>query len=172
VKLTRRHLLAASALVGGTALIGTTGVGLGYRAWWDQPHARNLLSLSDDEAAFADALADAIFPPSEVFPLRGREAGVASVMDEVLQGMTSPQRKLLRLSLHALDQYPRISFGKPFRELSSEEGAQVVAEWTSSPVAELRGIVASVYIFTAMAFSLHPQIAPIFAKSFRCGYGR
>jgi hypothetical protein len=159
-------------------VLSTAALGIGvvggtvYSAWWDQPHAQNLQFLSQEEADFADALADAIFPPSAGLPLRGREAGVAVVLDEVFSGMTSFQRKMLRLSLHALDQYPLLTHGTAFRNLSAEQGGEVVAGWASSELAELRGIVASVYIFVTMAFSVHPKISPVFAAHFPCGYGR
>lgn len=170
---TRRSFLLAAAGVVSTAALGVTvAAGSVYQAWWDQPHSRNLRFLSDDEIDFTDALADAIFPPSPNLPLRGRDAQVGVVLDEVLSGMAPFQRKMLRLSFHLLDQYPLATHGKPFRELTATEGAEVVASWAQSEIAELRGLVAGTYIFVAMAYSVHPEVSPTFAAQYRCGYGR
>jgi hypothetical protein len=171
VRLSRRHLLAAAGLLSTAAVVGTVGVGLGYQAWWDQPHDARTRHLSEDELAFVDALADAMFPPSPKLPLRGRDANVGRYVDLVLDGMEPLQRKLLRLSLHALDQWPRATHGKPFRELDEGAGAEVLASWVGHRRAEVRGLIASVYIFVGMAYTVHPQVAPIFREQFRCGYG-
>lgn len=153
------------------ALAGAGAAALGYHAWWDQPPGPGMRYLSTDEVAFLDALADAIFPPEQGLPVRGGEAQVARAVDDVLSGMAPPQRNLLRLSLHALDQYPRPTHLQPFRDLSPDDAVAVLAGWTRSELAELRGIVASVYIFVAMAYSLHPAVSARFARSFPCGYG-
>lgn len=171
MRFSRRHVLAAAGLLSTAAVVGTVGVGLGYRAWWDQPHDAETHYLSADELAFVDALADAMFPPSPKLPLRGREANVGRYMDLVLEGMAPVQRKLLRLSMHALDQWPRATRGAPFRELDEVAGAEVLAGWVSHSRAEVRGLIASVYIFVGMAYTIHPAVAPIFKEQFRCGYG-
>ena len=170
---TRRSFLLAAAGVISTATLGVGVVGGSvYAAWWDQAHSRNLRFLSDDELAFTDALADAIFPPSPKLPIRGREAGVGLVLDEVLGGMAPFQRKMLRLSFHLLDQYSLPTHGKPFRELDEVEGAKIVAGWAQSEIAELRGLVAGTYVFVAMAYSVNPKVSPSLAQYFPCGYGR
>lgn len=171
-KTRRSFLLAAAGVVSTAALAVTVAGGSVYQAWWDQPHSRNLRFLSDDEIDFTDALADAIFPPSPHLPLRGRDAHVGLVLDEVLGGMAPFQQKMLRLSFHLLDQYPLVTHGKPFRQLTAAEGAEVVAGWAQSEIAELRGLVAGTYIFVTMSYSVHPLVAPTFAAHFRCGYGR
>ncbi|GDX79055.1 hypothetical protein LBMAG42_08660 [Deltaproteobacteria bacterium] len=171
MSLTRRRLLSAAGVVVTAAVVMTAGVGVVADAWWDQPAASPLLHLSTDEVAFVDALADAIFPPSATFAIRGREAGAALHVDEVLQGMEPFQRKMLRLSLHLLDQMPRSAYGAPFRELGPEEGGAALLGWLTHDRAEIRGLIASVYIFVSMAYSLHPAVSPTFAAQFRCGYG-
>ena len=171
MRLTRRHVLAAAGLLSAAAVVGTATVGVAYQAWWDQPHDSATLHVSRDELDFLDSLADAIFPPSPLLPLRGRDANVGRYVDLVLDGMAPLQRKLLRASLHALDQYPRATLGRPFRELGPDESVAVLAAWVGSGLPELRGVVASVYIFVTMAYSIHPKIAPIFGAQFLCGYG-
>ena len=164
----RRQLVAAA---GALSAASAGAAALGYHTWWDQAPAPGLAHVSADEAAFFDALADAIFPPHPGLPLRGREAGVSIVIDGVISGMAPVQRNMLRLSVHALDQYPRPGHGQPFRSLQLADAVAILGDWTRSDLAELRGVVASLYIFVAMAYSLNPQVAPRFARSFPCGYG-
>ncbi len=168
---TRRFLLAASTAVSATALLGTLGAGLVYRNWWDQAADAGSLLLSVDELAFLDALADAMFPPDTGLPLRGREAQVGRTVDLVLSGMHPSQSKLLRLSLHALDQYSMPSYRTAFRNLDPADAREVLHAWVSTDLAEVRGLMASLYIFVAMAWSIHPAVAPTFAAQFKCGYG-
>jgi hypothetical protein len=171
VRLTRRHVLAAAGLVTAATVVGAGGAGLVYQAWWDQPADATKKHLSTDEIAFLDALADAMFPPNSGLPKRGREARVAQYVDLVLGAMEPSQSKLVRLSLHALDEYPRISTGSAFRDLEPEAGVEVLQGWVRHPLAEVRGLIASLYIFVAMAWSLHPEVSPTFAAQFKCGYG-
>ena len=168
---TRRHFVAAAGVLSAVAVAGAAGAGAVYSAWWDQPHDSRTRHLSPDELAFLDALSDTIFPPGAALPLSGREAGVGRFMDGVLDGLAPFQRKMLRLSFHALDQWPRPSHGKPFRDLNPAEGAEVLAGWVSSGRPEVRGLLAGTYIFVAMAYSVHPKVSPVFAAQFRCGYG-
>ena len=171
MRITRRHLLAAAGLASAAVVGGTLGTGLVYRAWWNQPADPGTRLLSSDELDFLDALADAIFPPDSGLPLRGREAHVGRSVDLVLSGMHENQSRLLRLSLHALDQYPLPTHGTAFRNLDPGAAGQVLASWVSHDLAEVRGLMASLYIFVAMAWSIHPEVAPTFAAQFKCGYG-
>ncbi len=168
---TRRHLLTAAGAFATAAVAGTAVVGAASQVWWNQPHDSATRHLSRDEIDFCDALADAIFPPSPDLPLRGAEAGVGRFFDTVLDGMAPFQRKMLRLGLHALDQWPRPTHGRPFRELAGIEAIAVLDGWVHSDIAELRGLVASVYIFVAMAYTVHPDVSAVLSRQFLCGYG-
>ena len=171
VRVTRRHLLAVAGLVSAGSVVSVGGLGLAYTAWWDQPHDSRTAWLSADELDFVDALADAMFPPSPNLPLRGRDAQVGRFFDLVLGGLEPLQRKLVRASLHALDQWTRPSHNAPFRALDERVGGEVLASWVGHPRAEVRGLIASVYIFVGTAYSVHPTVTHIFREQFRCGYG-
>ncbi len=168
---TRRFLLTASTAVAATAVLGTIGAGMVYRNWWDQPADVAMGVLSTDELAFLDAFADAIFPPDTGLPLRGREAQVGRTVDAVLVGMHPNQSKLVRLSLHALDQYSLPTHGTAFRNLPIDAAREVLHSLVSTEITEVRGLVASIYIFVALGWSIHPTVAPTLAVQFKCGYG-
>ncbi len=171
MSLTRRRLLIAAGAVSVAAVAVAGGGAVVANEWWDQPAEAPLAHLSAGEIAFLNALADSIFPPSPAFPVRGRDASVGVHVDEVLTGMEPFQRKLVRFSFHLLDQWPRMSLNAPFRDLGPEEGGVVLLEWLNHERAEIRGLIASVYIFVAMSYSMHPEVSPIFGAQFRCGYG-
>ncbi len=171
MRITRRHLLATAGLASAAAVGGALATGTVYRVWWNQPADATARLLSPDEIAFLDALADAMFPPDTGLPLRGRDANVARTVDLVLTGMHPSQSKLVRLSLHALDQYALPSQHTAFRNLDPAAAGEVLRAWLSHDLAEVRGLTASLYIFVAMAWSIHPDVAPTLAGQFKCGYG-
>ena len=166
MKLTRRHLLAASALV---ATASVTGVGA---SWWDQAAGGGYTVLSDDEVEIFEAFAEAVYPAGGEPALGARDAGVSAYLDAVLSGMVETQRDLLRLSLHALDALPVATTGSRLRALPVADATAIIAAWLAFPNAEVRGLVQSFHIFAGMAYLSHPDVAPGIAKHFGCGYGR
>jgi hypothetical protein len=166
MRLTRRQMLAAAAAMGAA---GVVGVGA---AWWDRPPAAGYRHLSAEEGAFLDAIAAAVFPAGGEPGLGGREAGVGRFLDEVWSGLEPAQRRLIRLSFHALDALPRATHLAPFRDLDDAEARETLRGWLDHPVAELRGLVTSLHMFAALAWTTHPQVAPHYAAQFPCGFGR
>jgi hypothetical protein len=167
VRISRRHLLAASALVVGTGFVGTTGLAV---SWWFEPPAEGLRFLSKDEVAFLDAFAEAVYPEGGEPALGGRRAQVWRVVDEVWVGLEPIQRHLLREAMHGLDHLAR-NWGGQLAHLPPERAAEVVESWLRSPRMELRGLVTSFHVFVGMAWMLHPEVAPTVARQFRCGFG-
>lgn len=165
--LTRRHVLAAGALVAGGTAVGAAGVAW---SWWDQPAGAGYRHLSPDEAAFFDALAEAIFPAGGEPALGGGAAGVSHYVDGVLAGMHPTQRDLLRLAVHAFDALA-LPEGGFFADLPHARARAQVEAWLVHPVFEVRGVFQSFYIFAVMAYLAHPQVAPIVGRSFSCGFG-
>lgn len=169
VRLTRRHLLAAGALVAAAGVGGPAGLAW---HWWDQPPAAGHTLLSADEVAFLDAFAEALFPAGGEPALGGREAQVARFVEVVWGALEPFQQKLLRESLHGLDHLARLDGGAPLSRLAPEAAQDVVAGWLAHPRVELRGLVTSLHVFVGMAWATHPEVAPSFARHFRCGFGR
>jgi hypothetical protein len=169
MSLSRRHLLAAAALVAVASATGTGGVG--YH-WWHQERAPSYRLLSADEAEILDALAEAVFPAGGTPALGGREAAISAYFDALLARLEPFQADLLRLALHSLDSLPLATHRAYFRELPTEAATALLAEWLSHPRAELRGVVQSFHLFVGMAYLSHPAIAPSLATHFGCGFGR
>jgi hypothetical protein len=150
------------------AAASTVGVGL---QWWNQPAGEGYRQLSVEEALFLDALAEAAFPTGGEPALGGGKAGVSWYMDAVLVAMEPFQADLLKLSFHALNAATLPTHGAHFTALSPKEASIVLENWLASPIPELRGTATSVYLFIGMAYTSHPDVAPLLSRHFRCGYG-
>ena len=166
--LTRRHVLAAGALV----LALGAGAGLWVGSWWDQDPAAGLLVLSEDEVAILDALAEAIFPAGGDPAIGGRAAGCGRFTDKVLSGMAETQANLVRLSIHALESLPLATHHARFSALDTPTATQLVRDWLAHPQPEVRGVIQSLYIFLGTAWTTHPEVAPRIVALSTCGYGR
>lgn len=168
MSLTRRHVLAGAAAI---AAAGSLSVGVVAARWWDQPASAPLAHLSIEEVAFLDALADAVFPEGGTPALSGRQAHVSRYVDAVLIGMVPMQRELLRLGLHALDALAVAETGAFYSALDPGRAASVLRGWLAAGDPNLRGLAQSMYIFVGMAYLAHPDVAPVLAPQFRCGFG-
>jgi hypothetical protein len=167
VRLTRRQVLAASALVAAAVPAGAGGVA--WR-WWDQPAETSYALLSPDEVGILDALAEACFPAGGDPPLGGGGANVARYFDGVLEGLVPAQQKLLKLALHAIDALPLATHGARLTELPVPDASAAVASWLASSRFELRGVAQSLTLFVGMAYFAHPDVRDRVAVQFRCGF--
>lgn len=169
MRITRRHLVAAGAILAVGSTLGAAATGA---HWWDQPVTGEYRYLSADEAAFLDAVAEAVFPAGGDPPLGGRQAGVGRFLDEVLAGIPEVQRNLLRASFHAVDALPLVTNFSRFSSLPLAEAQEVFRTWLNHERPEIRGIAQSLHIFVGMAYLTHPDVAPLLAGGFNCGWGR
>ena len=165
--ITRRHLLAAAVALA-MAPAGAAGV---VYSWWSQPAQAPLRHLSASEVAFFDALADAIFPAGGTPALSGREAGVSRYIDGVLAGMAETQRDLFRVALHALNTLAWKQAGATRPELDAGPVGEVLRGWLTGTDGNLRGLAQSLHIFVGMAYLAHPEVSPVLAEQFGCGFG-
>lgn len=163
--LTRRHLLASLAVVAVAA-----PAGLAVR-WWDQPPGAPLRYLSVDEEAFFDALADGIFPEGGTPALSGRQARVGRYVDAVLGGMVPLQRNLFRVAVHGLNALALAQAGSTVDAMAPADAAAILARWLVADDGNLRGIAQSLHIFIGMGYLAHPEVAPVLAPQFACGFG-
>ena len=163
---TRRQLLAAAAAIAGASL---TGAGALAWSWWDQAPGTPYATLSADEVAVLDAIAEACFPAGGDPALGGREAGIARYFDGVMQALVPSQRKLMKLGLHALDTLPVATHGSHFSALPTAAASALLGDWLQSGIAEVRGVAQSFTIFVSMAYFAHPAVTPRIAHLYRCG---
>jgi hypothetical protein len=93
-------------------------------------------------------------------------------LDEIWSGLAPTQRRLLRLSFHALDALTLPTHGAHLSSLPIEDARAVFTGWLQHPRPELRGVAQSLHIFLGGAYLSHPEVAPILASQFSCGWGR
>ena len=166
---TRRQLLASSAAA---ALAAAGGAGLVAWRWWDRPAGEGFTWLSEAEARFVAAYADALFPPGGTPALAGADAGLSGWFDVVLGGMPPDKAQQLKLLLHALENLGVFEGGAPFTELDRETRSAIVRTWTTSPIAPLRGSALSLGVLLGAGYTTHPETAAWFSGWHGCGYGR
>ena len=167
--LSRRQLLQLSAGLGALGVVG-----VGARTWvnWDRVPGEGLLFLDASEAEFFDAMGEALFPPGGDPPLSGAEAGISGFLDEVLFDMPDPTGNLLRLLLHSLDDWCRLTSRRRFAALSLEARQKYLQSWTEHPVSELRSAISSLVLFVSAGYCGHPQVRQSCGWVFPCGYER
>jgi len=166
--LRRRHLLAAGAVLALAGAASTAGV---VYSWWEQPPDAPLRHLSVDEVAVLDAIAEAVFPAGGEPALSGREAKVGRYLDALLAGMVPTQRDLFRLSLHGLNTLAFSETGATFSGLGPEGVGALLRSWLVCSDPNLRGIAQSLHVFVSMAYLAHPEVSPVIAAQFGCGFG-
>lgn len=167
MRLSRRHLLAASALVAGGA---AAGAGAGAWRWYDQPAGAPYAHLSFDEVAILDAIAEACFPRGGTPALGGAEAHVARYFDGVVGGLTDAQRTLVKLGVHALDALSLPTHGGYLSELPVADASDALTSWLGHSRYEVRGVAQSITLFVAMAYFAHPDVRAVVGPHFRCGF--
>lgn len=171
MSLRRRDVLAAVAAVAVLGLAGAASTAAVVCSWWEQPPDAPLRNLSVDEVAVLDAIAEAIFPAGGIPSLSGREAKVGRYLDALLAGMVPMQRDLFRLALHGLNTLAYVQVGGTLPELGPEGVGALLRRWLVSGDANLRGIAQSLHVFVSMAYLAHPEVSPVIAAQFGCGFG-
>jgi hypothetical protein len=167
--ITRRQVLATGAL----ALAATTAVAAGHVAsWWDRDAAPGYEKLSPQEVKLVDALSDAMFPPGGTPALSGSEAGLARYFDGVLAAMDEPTNDLLRLLLHALDDWAFLEAGLPYAQLPLEARIDKLSVWVKHDSHHVRGAITGLLIFLGMGYCGHPDVKKAAGWIFPCGYER
>lgn len=168
-RFTRRHVLAAGALVAGAAV---AGLGVEAARIWDQDNAPGYRALSAEEAEIVDAIAEALFPPGGSPPQSGRDVGASLWFDQIVAHQPSPTAELLRAVLHLLDRWARVAEGSPFAALPLDRRTERLSAWTHHARHEVRAVVGAVLLFVANAYCGHPEVRAAMGWQFPCGYER
>jgi hypothetical protein len=168
MRITRRHLLALTAA---TAAVGTLGVAITVRNWWDQPADAPYVTLTAEEARFVRAWAGVAYPRTAAINLDGDRANLDRFFDALIMRMADEPRKLLKLLLNALDNGSRWTHGARFAELSLADREAAFADWIVSDQAEFRTALQALTLLLGMGWSIHPAVAPTMQRLHSCGYG-
>lgn len=169
VGITRRQVLAASAAVGGAAVVGAGATGL---RWWDRPPGHDLKVLSAEEYALVQAVGEAWMPPGGEPAISGAEARVGDFFDDVLVTMPAEQRRLLKLLLHALDERTIPMHFSRFVNLDLATRTEVLGGWMDSSIYLERQAVGALLVLLAMGYTVHPEVSSFFSPMFGCGFSR
>lgn len=164
--LTRRRLLKLGVGLGGVALL------LGGGGSWllaDRPARAGLKVLSDGEASFVEALADALFPAGNPLGVPASAVDVVGGADAYIAGMLPRDRKGLRALLRAIEQWPRMSMEstRRFSELDVPARVEVLRAFDDSSVVERR-LLGSL-LRTLVAVSYFDDARVLAALSFTAG---
>lgn len=168
MRITRRQILAAAAAV---PVVGALAAGGVAWRWWDRPPGAGLKRLSTEEHAFVQAFAETAFPPGGEPPLSGADAELGWFVDDLVDGMEPGMRVDFKLLLHALDDWTVPRRLAPFRSLSPEVRQQVLRNWLDHDVWLVRNALFGFLVLVSEGWSMHPEVRPLLAPYFRCGYG-
>jgi hypothetical protein len=169
MRLSRRAILAAAAAVPAAAALGVGGAAA---RWWNKAPGDALSVLSDDEYAFAQALAEAWMPPGGVPALSGADADLGRWLDGLLLHLDPMQARALKAACQVLDDLPLTGQGAPFRQLPLEARIEILGRWMRSSSATFRGAISGLLLLLGMGWTTHPEVARVLAPMMGCGWGR
>lgn len=169
MKITRRHVLAATGALGAAVVVAS---GAAVVRWWDRPPGAGLKTLSEDEHAFVQAMAEAWMPPGGEPAISGAEARVGDFLDELLVTMAPTQTRLLKLLMHALDARTVPLHLASYQHLPLATRTEVLRGWRASSLYPERQAVAALLALIAFGYETHPEVSRVFAPMFGCGFGR
>lgn len=138
--------LSASALV----VLGVVGAGASLFAARTPGSGRRV--LTDDEARFLDAAADALFPPGNALGVDGASVGVSAGTDTLLDGQPPSVLRVFHAVLSVLDWWPVLAFSSTarFSSLPLDERVQVLRSFDESGLEARRGLVSLVRVLVSM----------------------
>lgn len=168
MRISRRAVIAGVAAV--PAMAALAAVGLSVR-WWEPRVGDGLAVLSEHEREFADALAEAWFPPGGTPALSGADAELGRWLDQALLGLPPTERSAIKVFLQVLDDLTLTSEGGPFRRLPLDRRTAVLRRWLSSGQPTFRTAFHGVIVMLGMGWTTHPVVAQALAPNFRCGWG-
>ena len=153
----RRNLLKFGLAVGGVGLLAGTSVG--WAVLRLHPTATGRKVLSDEEARFLDAVAEAYWPPNNALGVDCKSLDVTAKIDAHLSWLHAREQRAARAVLSAIDWWPRLSFTSTgrFSTLSLEDRIEVLRAWETSPqearraIPSLLRLMVGIHVFHAPA---------------------
>jgi hypothetical protein len=151
--------LALAGLVAGGVAVGTLPA-----------PGRGLRVLSDDEAAWATAIAGALFPSGSALGVAGRDVDVARRLDDLLADVWEGEAVLgVRWVLRALEFGTVPRRGGAFSSLSVAEQREVLATWHDNEVLPRRLLHDLLRTAFGIAFFNAPEVRSAVGWRARCG---
>lgn len=171
--LNRRGLLKLGAGVVGAAVVAGA---LGVRSLVkDRDVGSGRAVFDDDEAAVIAALADAWFPSSadggNVIGVAAKDVDVVAGVDAYAGRLLPRERKLLRILMRAVEQWPRLSLTSPssFSSLALADRQRVLQAFETSSLAERRLLATLLRSLIGMPLFDDPRFLAAIAHRHGCG---
>ncbi len=156
------------------ASAGAGAIGLSATAvrWWDRAPGSGLETLSADEHAFVQALAEAWMPRGGTPELSGADARLGDFLDVSLASMTPLNRKGLKLLLQVLDDSTLPTHLSAYRHLPLSQRQKTLYGWMHHDNSLVRAAIQGITVLVAVGWTTHPDVAAVLSPSMRCWYGR
>jgi hypothetical protein len=148
--LTKRRILAASAIT--AAGIAVAGTGLGRHLLAGQAPAPSRLALSEADEATMRAAIEAYFPNMTVAGVRASADEAIHIIDRMLGSLFERERTLMLAALRSLEQWPRVSAVSlsSFAHLAVAQRQEVLRAFEQSSLGPRLLLAASVRQFVGM----------------------
>lgn len=166
--LSRRGFMKLGLGVGAGALLLGGGVVAMFRVG---PPGPGKQVLSDDEAAFLEALAEVYLPPGNDLGLDARSLDVPGSFDAHLAGLPKREQRVLRGLFTLFDQWPRLSFssGGRFARLPLADRVEVIRAWEESPRQTRHGIAGLLRVLLGLHLFSSPAALAAVGHRYGCG---
>lgn len=166
----RRTFLKISALALPATVLaaGAARVGLG---WYDQPASPAMTALSAREAEICGAICDALYPGDHLGMPAGLDVGVVEAVDAYFDSIPEDTSKLLRLLLHALDDFGRFATVPPraFTERSRTQRQAILRAWDTSMFGARQDAFKALKLIFAMGYCEAPEVIRAAGIDYTCG---
>lgn len=148
-RFSRRALLQAGLGLSGLFLLALGG---GVYLFRRLPTAPGKAVLSEEEARFIEAFAEAYFPPGNALGIDVAALDLAGRIDAHLAGFSPFEQRALRALIALFDQWPRLSFvsAARFSALDLDHRVRVLRAFEKSKSHERRGLCALLRTLVAM----------------------
>lgn len=167
--LTRRGIFKLGA---GFVAVAAVASALGVRALLkDRPPGNARVVFDDDEAAVLVALADAWFPGDNSIGVAAAVVDVVGGVDAYAARLLPRERKLMRVLLRAVDQWPRLSLSSTtsFADLSLADRQAVLRAFETSTLVERRLLGSLLRSIVGMPLFEDPRFLAAIAHRHGCG---
>lgn len=155
--------LPALALAGGAARVGLS--------WYDQPASPSMAALSAREVEICHAICDALYPGDHLGMPPGNEVGVVEAVDDYLSAIPEDTADLLRLLLHAIDDFGRLATLPPraFSERSRRQRQAILRAWDTSSFGARQDAFKALKMIFAMGYCEAPEVIRAAGIDYTCG---
>lgn len=144
----------------------------GIRSLWaDRPATGSRKVFDDDEARTIAAIADAYFPAGNVFKISASDVDVVGSVDTYAARLLPRERKLLRVLMRAVEQWPRLSLSSTsrFSELDTAGRQRVLQAFERSSVSERRLLATLLRSLIGMPMFDDPRLLAAVGHRHGCG---